>query len=111
MQKCQADLKLVMMDACRNVPPELNATRDFTAEERKDSSRAFVQEAERLPQGILLLSSCSEGEFAQEDVELGHGVFMHYLLEGLQGKADIDRNKAVKLVNSFVLHRKKPSCT
>ncbi len=101
MQKCQADLKLMIMDACRNVPPELNATRDFTAEERKDSSRAFVQEAERLPQGILLLSSCSEGEFAQEDVELGHGVFMHFLLEGLQGKADIDRNKAVTLNELF----------
>jgi len=101
MQKCQADLKLVMVDACRNVPPELNATRDFTAEERKDSSRAFVQEAERLPEGILLLSSCSEGEFAREDVELGHGVFIHYLLEGLQGKADIDRNKAVTLNELF----------
>lgn len=101
MQKCQADLKLVMMDACRNVPPELNATRDFTAEERKDSSRAFVQEAARLPEGILLLSSCSEGEFAQEDIELGHGVFMHFLLEGLQGKADADHNRAVTLNELF----------
>ncbi len=101
MQKCQADLKLVMLDACHNIPPKQNNTRDFTAEERQERSRAFLQEAERLPQGILLLSSCSEGEFAHEDVEFGHGVFMHFLLEGLQGKADIDRNEAVTLNELF----------
>ena len=101
LEKCQADLKLVMVDACRNVPPELNNPKDFTAEERKDSSRAFVQEAERLPRGILLLNSCSEGEFAQEDVDFGEGVFMHFVLEGIRGKADSDRDKAVTLSELF----------
>ncbi len=101
LQKCEADLKLVMVDACRNVPPELSDKRSFTTAERKDGTRAFVQEAERLPEGIVLLNSCSEGEFAQEDKDFGHGVFMHFLLEGIQGKADGDGDQSVTLNELF----------
>lgn len=101
LQKCQADLKLVMVDACRNVPPELSEKRSFTPAERQAGSRAFVQEMERLPRGILLLNSCAEGEFAQEDKEFGHGVFMKFLLDGLKGKADRDGDKVVTLNEWF----------
>jgi hypothetical protein len=41
-----------MVDACRNVPPELNNTRDFTAEEMKDSSRAFTADSPPLFQSF-----------------------------------------------------------
>ncbi len=101
LQKCQADLKLVMVDACRNVPAELSEKKSFTSAERKDGTRAFVQELDRLPRGIVLLNSCAEGEFAQEDKEFGHGVFMNFLLEGLQGKADKDGDRTVTLSEWF----------
>ncbi len=101
LQRSQADLRLVLVDACRNVPAELSGKRSFSATELKDSTRAFVKDAERLPEGVLLLNSCSEGEFAQEDKEFGHGVFMHFLLEGLRGKADGDGDKSVTLNELF----------
>ena len=97
LQKSKADLKVVIVDACRNVPPELGSTRSLTGAELKDGSRAFVQATERLPDGLILLNSCSEGEFSQEDEQFGHGVFTHFLLEGLQGKADENKNGKVTL--------------
>ncbi len=97
LQRSHADLRLVLVDACRNVPVEMSEKRSFTEAERKDNTRAFVEQAERLPEGVALLNSCSEGEFATEDKEIGHGVFMHFLLEGLRGKADKDGDKSVTL--------------
>src|SRR5262249_19282553 len=38
--------------------------------------------------GILVLASCSPGQVSWEDAkELGHGVFMHFVLKGLAGEA------------------------
>ncbi len=97
LQKCRADLRLVMVDACRNVPPEEGGKRSFTDAELEDHSRAFVKATERLPEGIMLLNSCAEGEFSQEDEKFGHGVFMHFVLEGLRGQADANKNGHVTL--------------
>ena len=101
LQRSKADLRLMMVDACRNVPPELGGTRSLSSAQRKDVTRAFVEATERLPEGILLLNSCSEGEFAAEDKDLGHGVFMHFVLEGIRGKADKDSDQKVTLDELF----------
>lgn len=83
LSKCKATLKLLLVDACRNdiLPAGTRSVQlgrglgDFGA----------AQEAP--PQGILLLSSCGPGQTSMEDEEFKHGVFMHYVLEGLEGKA------------------------
>ena len=41
-------------------------------------------------EGRLLLSASSEGEEAFESPQLEHGVFTHFLLEGLNGAADVN---------------------
>ena len=82
--KSQAALKLLLVDACHNdllplgprpggelLPPSL---RNFAAEQRP-------------PEGIVLLASCGSRQISMEDDRLGHGVFMHFLLEGLKGEA------------------------
>ncbi|MDZ4853203.1 MAG: caspase family protein, partial [Pirellulaceae bacterium] len=97
LQKCKADLKLVMVDACRDVDPFLGGQRGGNEPERKEEMRAFISSSERLPDGLILLHSCSEGEKANEDENLGHGVFTHFLLEGLRGKADENTNGKVTL--------------
>ena len=38
--------------------------------------------------GVVALVSCRPGEVSVEDEGLEHGVFMHYLLKGLEGDAD-----------------------
>lgn len=39
-------------------------------------------------QGRTVISACAENQVSLEEATLGHGVFTHYLVEGLRGKAD-----------------------
>ncbi|MDZ4851292.1 MAG: caspase family protein, partial [Pirellulaceae bacterium] len=104
--KSKADLRLVMVDACRNDPrPE--GQRSMSPKELREGTRQFVETSDqRLPEGIVLLHSCSEGEVSQEDKDFGHGVFMHYVLEGLAGKADKDGDQIVSF-NELVRYTSK----
>ena len=45
--------------------------------------------------GKLILAAASEDQKALEDETLGHGVFTHYLLRGLEGEADLDADYRV----------------
>ena len=45
--------------------------------------------------GKLILAAASEDQKALEDETLGHGVFTHYLLRGLEGEADLDTDYRV----------------
>lgn len=96
LQRCPAALKLVMVDACRD-DARLAGDRSLSAKETADASRQFIKSLDLLPEGILLLNSCAEGEIAKEHEVLGHGVFMHFVLEGLRGKADTDGNSSITI--------------
>ena len=75
MDRSFAGVKLLLVDACRNDPA---------------SGRSIdVDTAPRPPRGIAALFSCSSGERAFETEKLGggHGVFFHFVLQGLRGKA------------------------
>jgi uncharacterized caspase-like protein len=73
LEESLASVKLLLVDACRNDP---------------ESSRG-VDTAPRPPRGVAALFSCSAGEKAFETDKLGggHGVFFHFVIEGLRGKA------------------------
>ncbi len=43
--------------------------------------------APRPPKGVAALFSCSAGQRAFEHPKLEHGIFFHYVLEGLRGQA------------------------
>jgi TPR repeat protein len=72
---------LVLVDACRN-DPSPGRGRGI------DGNRV-----EALPEGTAVLFSCSKGQRAFESAKAGggHGVFFHFVLEGLRGKARNDR--------------------
>jgi formylglycine-generating enzyme required for sulfatase activity len=72
-----AGVKLLLVDACRN-DPESGRGRGV------DGSRV-----ESLPEGVAALFSCKPGQRAFETKKAGggHGVFFHFVLEGLRGKA------------------------
>jgi formylglycine-generating enzyme required for sulfatase activity len=71
-----AGVKLLLVDACRNDP-------DPGRGRGVDGSRV-----EALPKGVAALFSCSAGQRAFETKKAGggHGVFFHYVLQGLQDK-------------------------
>jgi formylglycine-generating enzyme required for sulfatase activity len=76
MDKSRAGVRLLLVDACRNDPAAGRGSRG-----------ADGDTAPRPPTGVGALFSCSKGQVSWEHADLKHGVFFHYVLEGLRGKA------------------------
>ena len=93
LDKCQAGFKLLLNDACRN-DPVATGSRSISTANLESSTRP-----QRLipPGGLAVLFSCSEGEFAWEDDGLKHGVFLHFVIDGLKGNADLDKDGQINL--------------
>jgi uncharacterized caspase-like protein len=81
--KCDAGTKLVLMDACRN---ELSV---------RGNTRHIDLRKVTIPDGVSALFSAGRGQFAYETKKLGsgHGVFFHFVLKGLRGKAKNSDNE------------------
>jgi formylglycine-generating enzyme required for sulfatase activity len=93
IDECAATRKLLLVDACRNDPQsELSRSRPTV----KLESVTRPQD-EPVPQGIIALFSCREGQRSFEHPDLKHGLFFHSILEGWQGAADADRNGKLTL--------------
>src|SRR5262249_13801941 len=65
--------KLLLVDACRNEPEGFRST--------------DVDALPRPSKGTAVLFSCKSGERSFEKAELKHGIFFHFVLQGLSGKA------------------------
>ena len=104
-EQCKAGVKVMLVDACRDNPTEGNT-----------GAIPFAPPA--VPASVAALFSCSDGEVAWEEPDLGggHGVFFHYVIEGLKGAADANKDSMVSLlelaeytqdkVPDFVSHRR-----
>jgi formylglycine-generating enzyme required for sulfatase activity len=79
LRKCNAGTKLFIGDMCRPSPQSPRSTVKLEPAPRP-------QDAE-VPGGLRVLFSCSAGECSHESDYLHSGIFCHYLLEGLRGKA------------------------
>ena len=87
LEECPARLKMVFIDACRNkfLPVDSRPLSDQAKSIDGFAKSLFDGD---LPKGMVLLASCTSGERSWEDKDFGHGVFMHFVMEGLSGKAD-----------------------
>ncbi len=83
---------LLFLDACRN--PLATKSIDTAQQQQAETfNKAFVIEPRNTgPSVTVTFSSCSAGEYSFEWPEKNHGVFSFYLLQGLSGAADKDRN-------------------
>ena len=70
--------KLLLIDACRNDP---------------NSARSIGNANIRPPKGTAVLFSCSREQRAFEHADLKHGVFFHFVIQGLKGSAKNTRNE------------------
>lgn len=102
LRQSQARFKLMLVDACRNDALPAGSRSASAIVESRDR---FLAELRAVPKGIATLASCAEGQKAWEEPSLNHGVFTHYLLEGLAGKADQEqrgnRDGRVSLLELF----------
>jgi hypothetical protein len=60
---------------------------------------AGLQNLTDIGEGVCVISASRDNEYSQEGREWGggHGVFSHFLIEGLQGAADFDRSNSVSI--------------
>ena len=67
---------------------------------RANVSGAFL---ERLSQGKgrVILTASDANELSAEEDELKHGVFTYYLMEGLRGKADLDKDGVITVDEAY----------
>ena len=80
-KECRAAQKIVFVDACRK-PVESGQKAPAL-----ELAKGFSERLQQVPEGLLILSSCKSGQLSYEEKEFGHGVFAHFLLDGLTGKA------------------------
>jgi|GEM_PF-5033558 len=106
MQKTPAAVKMLLVDACQNVVEGTSKAgfgekpdREELAKRKATREKAtrFLRSLENPPQGLLLLTACAPGEFSQESPDLGHGVYIHFLLRALAGHADTNGDGYVSL--------------
>ncbi|MCA9128177.1 MAG: SUMF1/EgtB/PvdO family nonheme iron enzyme [Planctomycetales bacterium] len=81
LKDCKAGTKLLVVDACRNDPSRPSVFRSGLAS-------ATLPKLPPPPGGTAAFFSCKANERAVEDPEFQQGVFTHFLVEGLLGKAD-----------------------
>ncbi len=83
---CKADKRLLVVDACRN-----NPTRGTKGIMGPDASTRFAEELKQA-RGLATMVSCGPDEFSYEDDSVGHGIYTHFLLQGLHGAAMRDQH-------------------
>ncbi len=93
LEQCEAGLKLILVDACRNDPQTSNS-RSRPEVKLNSVTRPPVEPPSG---GVAAFYSCSEGQKAYEDAELKHGVFFHFVVAGLRGGAVREGNGDVFL--------------
>lgn len=100
LQASPASQKLLIVDACRNDPTPSGTRAPSSIGETNEFTKSLQQQAP--PRGTMLLNSCAPNQFSVEDPKFKSGVFMHFVIEGLRGQADADKDSKVSL---FELYR------
>lgn len=95
MKESKARHKLVIADACHS--GSLLAAKIPV----QDALVKYYDAFEQSQGGIALMMSSKREEYSLEDAGLRSGVFSHFLIEGLKGKADYDGNKILTIEELF----------
>lgn len=99
---CSARQRVILMDACRNVTS--GSGRAVEVEGLADWLSATDRFVPKIKpprnQELALLASCDDRQRSYEDDQLGHGIFTHFLLDAMRGRA-VDENGYVEVTRLF----------
>ena len=101
-----AEKIIVMADTCHSGGLSQNSR---SIEDNSELLNQYFQDLSQSVGGVASLTSAEAREVAREGEEWGggHGVFTHYVLEGMKGAADIDRDGIVTVGELFEYVREK----
>ncbi|MGH7353970.1 MAG: caspase family protein [Candidatus Rokuibacteriota bacterium] len=94
-ERIEAERVVVFLDTCYS---GAGGGRTFAAKNTRATSvdDDFLQRLARV-KGRAIITASKSTEVSLELAELGHGIFTYYLVEGLKGAADLDRDGVVTL--------------
>ncbi|WP_254173985.1 caspase family protein [Planktothrix pseudagardhii] len=97
-----AEKVIVLADTCHSAAIGGGIGRRSAIDDSK-LINSYLQKVSQARGGIALLTSAETNEVSFEDAKWGggHGVFTHYLLEGMRGAADLDGNGIVTVGELF----------
>jgi len=100
MSVCRAKMKEVYIDACHAgmFPLERTLKGDGGMENNKIATAFRSSFANFNSSGFIAMLSSKGNEESREDPVLGQGIFTHFLLKGLAGEADVEKNGLVNAV-------------
>jgi len=90
-QRIKAERLVFIADACYS---GASGGRTILSSRRATLSGGFLDRLSK-GRGRVILTASDANEVSKEEDRLGHGVFTYYLLEGLRGKADYDRDDLI----------------
>ena len=97
MNDCEARHKLFFIDACRDVQTGWRTTK---------SIKGMTVVGREEPK-FFLISSCRDKQVSHEDPAFKQGVFSHFLVEGLRGKAALNGKVSVSSLFAYVSQQTK----
>jgi uncharacterized caspase-like protein len=108
-QRLSPERIIFISDSCYS---GATAGRTFaTASRRAVVSENFLARLSK-GKGRVVLTASKASEVSEEREDLGHGVFTYYLLEGLRGKADADKDGIVTVDEVYgYVSKKVPEAT
>lgn len=96
--RLQANRVIFIADACYS---GASGGRTVLSGRRSTISDSFLDRLGSSGTGRVIMSASSANEPSQERSDLGHGVFTYYLLEGLRGPADANRDGAITFDEAY----------
>lgn len=91
--KSKAKHKICFADACHSgTMTAMKGAFDY-----KNSMKNYYNAFDNTKGGMALLLSSKGDEFSLEDGGLRQGIFSHYLIRGLKGQADLNKNNIVTI--------------
>jgi hypothetical protein len=96
-QQSPAKYKYLIADACHAG----SFTKSASKQSNTQSRGMFYQAFEQSKGGFVLLLSCMGDEVSLETRGVRQGVFSYYLLRGLKGEGDSNKDKVVSVIELF----------
>ena len=96
-RKCRAKTRLCFADACMSGSMKNRAREVVEVKPVPVSIRSFEDEES----GLVVLMAARSYQYSSENVSIGHGYFTKFLVDGLQGDADKNKDALVTIKEAF----------